>query len=153
MPDVSGVVRALPAILIAGLVACRENDDPMGAEDLLEQVQAQDYRSWQRAPGYEERRTSDAPHSDNVEIFVNDVVAGALAAPGTTEWPVGSIIVKDGYTDAGELSLTALMEKRDDGWYWAEYDGEGTSLYSGKPAICTDCHGSGSDFVRAFALP
>ena len=153
MAYVSEGMRALPAVLALGFVACRENDDPMGAESLLEQVQADDYRSWQRAPGYEERRASDAPHSDNVEIFVNDVVAGALATPGVTEWPVGSIIVKDGYTDDGELALVALMEKQDGGWYWAEYDGEGTALYSGKPGICTDCHGSGSDFVRAFALP
>ena len=25
--------------------------------------------------------------------------------------------------------------------------------YSGKPAICADCHASGGDFVRAFPLP
>lgn len=135
-------------------VACRENDDPQGAEDLLQRLQEEGYRSWVRAPGYEGRTPSTAPHSDQVEIFVNDVVAGALAAePGATEWPVGSVIVKDGYTESGELDLTAVMEKREDGWYWAEYDGEGTALYSGAPAICTDCHASGSDFVRAFSLP
>ncbi len=81
MGYVCGVMRALPAILLTCLVACRQNDDPMGAEDLLEQVQADDYRSWQRAPGYEERRPSDAPHSDNVDIFVNDVVAARPAPP------------------------------------------------------------------------
>lgn len=146
--------RYLAASLLLLVASCRQNDDPEGAEDLLQRVSADDYRSWVRAPGYESRTPSDAPHSDEVEIFVNETVVGALAAaPGASEWPVGSIIVKDGYTEAGELELTAIMEKREDGWYWAEYDADGKALYSGAPSICTDCHGSGSDFVRAFSLP
>jgi hypothetical protein len=103
--------------------------------------------------GYEARVPSSAPHSDNVEIFVNDVVEAALASDGLSEWPVGSIIVKDGTSDDGELELIALMEKREDGWYWAEYDGSGAALYSGDVDVCVDCHASGGDFVRAFALP
>jgi hypothetical protein len=86
-------------------------------------------------------------------MFVNDVVADALAADSVlTEWPEGSIIVKDGYTDDGELALIALMEKRADGWFWAEYDGDGEILYSGVPDVCVDCHDSGSDFVLAFGF-
>ena len=139
--------------MLALSAGCRENDDPGGAEDLLVEMQEAGYRSWARAPGYAGRVPSDAPHSDAVEIFVNDVLEAALAEPGATKWPEGSIIVKDGYTDDGENNLVAIMEKRSDGWYWAEYDGDGTALYSGAPAICTDCHSSGSDFVRAFSLP
>jgi hypothetical protein len=135
------------------LSACRQNDEPASAEDLLAEIQAADYRSWARAPGYDARTPSSAPHSDQVEIFVNDVVEAALAEGGADEWPVGSIIAKDGYTDDGELELTALMEKREEGWFWAEYDAEGTALYSGAPTVCTDCHEPGADYVRAFALP
>lgn len=110
---------------------------------------------WMRAPGYDERRETNAPHADLVEIFVNDVVADALGrGDSLEEWPVGSIIAKDGYDDDGTHALVALMEKRDDGWFWAEYDAEsGESSYSGKPGICIDCHASGSDSVRAFSLP
>jgi hypothetical protein len=138
---------------IALASACRQNDDPAGAEELLAQVQQEDYRSWEPAPGYEERQPSTAPHGGNSEIFVNDVMAEALEMDGLTEWPEGSIVAKDGYTDDGDLDVIALMEKRGDGWYWAEYSGEGEVLFSGAPTICTDCHGSGSDFVRAFAFP
>ena len=142
--------RAWPFLVL--LAACRQNDDPTHAAELLAAVQDADYQSWARAPGYAERTPSNAPHSDQVEIFVNDVVVEALAEGGS-EWPVGSIIAKDGYTDDGELALTALMEKRDDGWFWAEYDADGEALYSGAPSICTDCHEPGADYVRAFGFP
>lgn len=132
--------------------ACGDDQDPEGADDLLSRMQAESYQSWARAPGYAERRTSSAPHGDEVEIFVNDVAEQALAGSGLEAWPVGTIIAKDGYED-GELSLIAAMEKREDGWYWAEWDGAGDSIYSGKPAICIDCHATGDDYVRAFGLP
>lgn len=108
---------------------------------------------WERAPGYETRRSSNAPHGGSVDIYVNDVVADALAnETGLTEWPLGSIIVKDGFDD-GDLDLIAIMEKREDGWFWAEYDNDGDSLYSGKPDLCIDCHRRGTDHVRAFSFP
>lgn len=151
-------VNSSVALLVLGLTAlpgCGDDQDPDGASELYDRVRAEDYTSWSRAPGYATRQPTNAPHADAVEIFLNDVVEGALASPaGATEWPVGSIIVKDGYTSDDELEIVAVMEKRDDGWFWAEYDAaSGESLFSGKPATCLDCHDSGSDFVRAFALP
>jgi len=62
------------------------------------------------------------------------------------------IIAKDGF-DGSDLEITAIMEKRRDGWYWAEFDDDGDPDYSGRPDVCIDCHASGSDFVRAFRLP
>jgi len=147
---------ALCATMVCGLVlagACRQNDDPDGADELLARVQEEDYRSWNTAPGYDERRPSSAPHGGNSEIFVNEVVVDALSMEGLEEWPEGSIVAKDGYNDDGGLEVIAIMEKRADAWYWAEYDAEGAPLFSGAPTICTDCHGAGSDFVRAFSLP
>ncbi len=141
------------ASLIAG---CRQNDDPDGAAALWDQVGASTsaYRAaWRRAPGYEQRRASDAPHGDDVDIFVNPTIAAALDAKvAITSWPVGSVIVKEGF-DGNDRELVAIMEKRADGWYWAEYDGSGDPLYSGKPSICTECHASGADSVRAFGFP
>jgi len=135
------------------LVACGDNQDDAGARDLLSRVEADQYRSWDRAPGWASRRASSAPHSDDVDIYVNDIVAEVLAfAQPTERWPEGSIIVKDGF-DGSELEIIAVMEKRSDGWFWAEYDSAGDPDYSGHPDICIDCHQSGSDGVRAFALP
>ncbi|MCW5830981.1 MAG: cytochrome P460 family protein [Labilithrix sp.] len=151
MPSFSWLVPC-SALCALGLLACGDDQAPEDASALLSRIRSENYRGWARAPGYETRRPSDAPHSDAVDIYVNSVVSAALAE-GTprAEWPVGSIIVKDGW-DGGDLELIAVMEKRSDGWFWAEYfDDE--SKYSGRPSICTGCHESGSDYVLAFALP
>lgn len=155
MPRPRSLLLATSLVLASGLVACRQNDDPSAAAELLARVTAADYRSWERAPGYEKRRPAASPHSDAVEIFVSDEVATTLAGPaGAKAWPIGSLIVKEGFETDGTHALTAIMEKRDDGWFWAEYDAEtGEPKYSGAPKICTDCHASVDDFVRAFRLP
>jgi len=142
----------LLSLLLLGAVGCGDNQDPDGARALWERIHALDYRTWERAPGYASRRLSDAPHSDAVEIFVNEVVSDALRADSPlTSWPVGALIVKDGW-DGADLELLAVMLKRADGWYWAEYDADGSAAFSGAPSLCIGCHKSGDDFVRAFAF-
>ena len=143
----------LTGIASALLCACGDNQDEMGARNLLAEIRAQGYRGWERAPGHPARAASNAPHGDQVDIYVNQVVSDALAAGeplGT--WPLDSIIAKDGW-DGSELVRIAVMQKRSDGWFWAEYDGDGDPSYSGHPETCTDCHQSGSDYVLSFQLP
>lgn len=143
---------ALFLAVLSATAACGDNQDPSGADDFWASLQAEGYRSWARAPGYEERRPTSAPHGDAVEIFVNDVVAGALAGGPLGAWPEGSRIVKDAF-EGDEVAVVAAMEKRAGGWYWAEWSADGATKYSGSPELCTGCHASGGDFVRAFPLP
>jgi len=139
--------------MVLALPACGDDMDPEGARSLWGRLTAEGFRSWDRAPGYETSRPSRAAHGDEVIVYVNDVVADALDAETRLDgWPVGSIVAKDGITD-GEVCLVAAMEKRDDGWFWAEWDPEGDSIYSGAPDLCTGCHRIGDDWVRAFYLP
>lgn len=147
------LARSFASVSLAlALVACGDDQDPDAASALHERIHAESYRTWRRAPGYEARRASDAPHEGAVDIYVNDVVARALdAKTPITAWPEGSIVVKDGF-DGDDHELTAVMWKRADGWFWAEYFG-GDSKFSGKPDTCISCHQSGEDFVRAFPLP
>ncbi len=152
----SPLSRVLPAsfaVVLALVVAgCGDDQDPGGASDLWTRLHDQGYQGWARAPGYEGRRPTNAPHGDEVEIFVNPVVVEALGASDpVSAWPVGAIIAKDGY-EGGDLSVVAAMEKLEGGWFWAEWDADGESVYSGNPDICTGCHESGADMVRAFGF-
>ncbi len=147
--------RTLPLLVatVAALVGCGDNQDPAGADAFWSAIHTAKYGSFAHAPGYATRQPTSAPHGEEVVIYVNDTVASALAlGKPLTAWPEGSLIVKDGYA-GDEITLVAAMEKRADAWYWAEWDGDGTAKYSGKPDICTGCHESGGDFVRAFPLP
>src|SRR5687767_11780408 len=133
-------------LVLASLGSCRQNDDPEGARQLHSRITSgAGFRSagggaWRRAPGYPDKKPSFTLHGREVAVFVNKPIADALAAPNPIRsWPEGSIIVKESY-DEDDVVLLAVMEKRTDGWYWAEYDGDGEPIYSGKPQICTDCH-------------
>ena len=124
------------------LLSCGDNQDETGADSLLDRVESENYRSWRRAPNFPQRVQSATSHSGAVEIFLNPTMANAIDAPMPAEgsWPVGSVVVKEGYTSVeGDLRLVAIMEKRDSGWYYAEYFG-GSPRYSGRPKICTNCH-------------
>jgi hypothetical protein len=142
-----GLVLCLPS-----MAGCR-NEDEGGAIALWEDFQAADYRSWARAPGFPGRTPSTAAHGDAVEIFINDTLVEALASGDKlTAWPEGSLIVKDGFKE-GEPHLVAAMEKREDGWFFAEYEPDGEVSFSGTPRVCTGCHDAGADYVRAFGFP
>lgn len=143
------------ACAIVALVAtgCTDNQDAAGARELLRRVREAEYRSWARAPGYDARAPSRAAHGDEVDIFVNDVVDVALAEPALDAWPAGSIVVKDGYTDRRGLAYIAILEKRADGWFYAEFGDDGEPKFSGRPALCVGCHALGDDFIRAFYFP
>lgn len=155
------MLARLAALASVALIvtACGQDDDHEGARVLWEKINASPgFRSWDRAPGFPTRKPSFTAHSSSVEIFVNAEVSSALATPRTTaltEWPVGSLIVKEGFS-GDSRKLVAVMEKRADGWFWAEYDDGGDSKYSGRPSVCTDCHDNRkgySDWVYAFELP
>jgi len=62
--------------------------------------------------------------------------------------PIGLVIAKDGY-NAELLRATAVMEKRADGWYRAEYEADGTVISTGPPEGCRRCHRAGKDYVRS----
>lgn len=146
--------RLLLAVLpLATFLGCGDNQDDAGARRLLAEVREQEYRSWERAPGWEQRKPSSAPHGSQVDIYIDDTLHEALVTgEPLTEWPVGSLVVKDGW-DGSDLELIAILQKREDGWYYAEYDDDGDPDYSGRPDVCVGCHGADSDAIRAFALP
>jgi hypothetical protein len=142
-------------LLATLLIGCGDDQDPDGARALWDRIHEEDYRNFDKAPGYSQRLPSVSAHADMADVYVNDVMATAIGGAPIGEWPVGSLVVKDGFNDDGEHEIVAAMDKRADGWFWAEWDdlsGE-KALFSGRPETCTDCHQVGSDFVRAFGFP
>lgn len=138
------------------LLACNAGE----ADALRDQVRDDDYRNtYARAPGWAEVRqpSEGGPHGGFVDIYVNDVVEEALEDGRALErWPEGALIVKDGWADAAgsEYEYLALMERREDGWFWAEYRGNGRLVSAGlNDSTCAGCHAAGQDSVRAFDLP
>lgn len=153
-PFASASLFAFASIAALGSVGCRENQDPDGAKTLLARVeQGEGFRAWARAPGYPTRQPSFTAHANEVEIFISPEVSTALASPAQlVEFPVGSTIVKEGF-NSGRRAIVAVMEKRADGWFWAEYDDSGAPLFSGQPKVCINCHNNRatySDWVYSF---
>lgn len=138
------------------LLACNAAE----ADDIRDQLRDDDYReTYARAPGWEEPRqpSQRGPHGPFVDIYVNDVVEDAVAAGEALDrWPEGSLVVKDGWGDADgtDHEYLAFMERRSDGWFWAEYDDDGRLVSAGlDDSTCAGCHEAGQDSVRAFDLP
>lgn len=145
--------KTLLVLAMAALVGCGDNQDPAGADTFWSAIHAAKYTDFAHAPGYATKQPTNAPHGDEVLIYINPTVADALAAgKPLTAWPDGSLIVKDAY-ESGAVTAVAAIEKRSGAWYWAEWSADGTAKYSGKPDLCVNCHESGADFVRAFPLP
>jgi hypothetical protein len=130
------------------------------AGDIRDEIEEDDYRNtYARAPGWESGRlpSDGGPHGAFVDIYVNDVMQEAIEANEPIDrWPEGSIIVKDGWSaqEGGDYEFLSFMERRSDGWFWAEYNDRGRLVSAGlDDSTCTGCHESGDDSVRAFALP
>jgi hypothetical protein len=152
-----GRTRAFVCGLVASawLVACGDDEavDAVGGRELLLRVQTEDYRNWERAPGWESRKPSlEGGHGGQLDIYVNERVASSLESDAkATQLLAGSTIVKDVWVGAS-LHAIAIMDKRADGWYWAEFDGMGEVLAAGRPQGCISCHRRSVDYVRAFSV-
>jgi hypothetical protein len=141
------------ALCVACVIACGgEEIDEAGAAELWQRIHAEDYRAWDRAPGWESRQPTVSAHGHTADIFVNAVVTSAIQTPDLTAWPLDSLLVKDSYR-GDSLALVAVMEKRADGWYFAEWDDGGDAKFAGSPSVCLDCHGAAPDFIFSAVLP
>jgi hypothetical protein len=111
-----------------------------------------EYRDWDNAPGWEDRRTTDSPHGESKVIFIDPAAAAAIGS-GETRFPAGATIVKEGY-DGADLVIVAAMQRRpDEGWFFAEYGADGSVIEEGDdPPLCTRCHRGAQDGVLAFSL-
>jgi len=151
----------LPRILALGglvLVACGGDDDDSGdpnlaeAEQLYADLEA-DYRSFDRMRGWDlpHAESTTPEHGPFIDIYLNDTLSAALE--DGPPFPEGSIVVKDGWSDAEgtELFRIALMRKNAEGWFWADLEPDGTATAAGDDLDrCLECHASGADGLLTF---
>lgn len=148
----NGWMPTWTAFLLLPLLACGDDQQPQDAAALWTKIQTSKYRSFARPAGFEQRKASDQPHGAQVEVFFNDVAKSALTS-GAKTWPEGSLFVKDGYDNDGDLDVVTAMEKRNGAWFYVEWNAEGESIYSGRPSACIKCHGDGDAATRTARLP
>jgi hypothetical protein len=144
-------MRLLIVSLASLLFACGDDQQPEDATALWSKIQAAKYRGFPRPTGFETRKPSGQPHGEQVDVYFNELAATAVRS-GAKTWPEGSLFVKDGYTNGSDLDVITAMEKRKDGWFYVEWNGEGESIYSGRPSVCTKCHGEGDAATRTVTL-
>jgi len=87
---------------------------------------------------------NNGPHGA-FKLRLNSIALNALTEngklPTSASMPNGSLIVKDIYK-GNNISLYALMYKRENSWLWAEYDTKRKVVYSvnKNPGLCINCH-------------
>ena len=133
------------------------NGIPLDKEALFAWLKSGDYRNFKN----QESKThpSEGPHTAidlPVKVYMNDMIAASLTA-GNAEHPEGSGIVKEMYSDAGELGGWAVMVKTQaatdngKGWFWYEVTSATESndvAAKGNGVVgCAKCHSYGDDMV------
>lgn len=126
-------------------------DAPASQADLFDELNQASYTQWAPAPGYETRQPAKGPHGDEVQILLSPAAEQALAGGGA-EWPTDSVIAKDIYS-GGELAQVAAMKKTAQGWYWGEWNADGTPVAEGLAIEpCEGCHAEGTDGTLGITL-
>lgn len=110
---------------------------------LWERITMEHYSKWKVAPGYQVPQSSEGPHGDRIQIFLNDAAATAREQ-AQPEWPDGSIIVAD-FLDEHAIVRVAAMEKRSGAWYFSLWMPDGKTLPPDNEGDCVSCHKAGTD--------
>lgn len=97
-------------------------------------------------PGKGEKYQGREPHGALLTTYVNDIALKSIKKQkGMAN---NSIIVKENYTQEGNLAAVTVMYKvkgynpAGGDWFWAKYDPEFNILAEGMVKGCLDCHGS-----------
>ncbi len=149
-------------VLACGAMACGDKDGDSGAaggdataEALWGEMDG--YAGWSQVDPWTGVTASGAAHGAYVQIWVNDVGAEAAAAGGT-DFPAGTILVKESYDseDGAATGVTAMWKGEGTdaagGWYFAKYSTGGDIELAGADAEggCAGCHSAGPDHSLAW---
>jgi len=114
------------------------------------------YKTWKSWPDFAGMQSGRSPHGPKVRVFVNDIALKADKKP----LPPGSLEVKEGYNEAGQMTSITVMYKvkgynpAAGDWFWAKYAPQGQAGPFGKPRGCVGCHAvkADNDYVLVHTL-
>lgn len=114
------------------------------------------YKTWKFWPDFAGMQAGHSPHGPKVRVFVNKIALKADKKP----LPPGSMEVKEGYNEAGQMTSITVMYKVKDynpkagDWFWVKYTPQGQARPFGKPKGCIRCHGvkADNDYVLVHGL-
>ena len=146
-----------------GLAACSGKEDDSGADGAsatdAELWEAMDgYSSWSQVAPWEGVAASGAAHGAFVQIWVNDTGVAAAEAGGT-DFPEGTILVKESYDaeDGAATGVTAMWKgagtDETGGWHFVKYSTSGDVEVAGADGVsaCGGCHSAGPDYSLAWS--
>jgi hypothetical protein len=149
--------RAVAVVLAAAVfvTACAKKVEPrlpaltaseISAARLWTRITAEsDWDLWASWPGYEGKQPGQSPHGQFHEIYIDNVLAGALPIASRVA-PNGSIIVKENFdsnlkpTNVTVIAKVAGYDSEHGDWFWAAFDPDGKVQAEGKVTLCIDCH-------------
>lgn len=162
------LIGILSVVLV--IVACEQQQEetvlePLDAEGIsgdrlweriTEETDFENYDSW---PEHEGMRPGQAPHGQFHRIYVNQPLLSQVPIESRTA-PYGSIIVKENYNPAQELTGYTVMAKVDGfnseagDWFWASYGTDGTIRAQGAVDSCISCHAGmeSNDYIIVYPL-
>jgi hypothetical protein len=121
------------------------------APALWEYLQQEKYReNWRMWPGKSAFYSGTEPHGSLLTTYVNQTAHAAIEAKAGS-LPIGSIVVKENYSQQKALQGITVMHKVEGfnpeggDWFWAKYGADGNAEASGKVDMCIQCHGTKKD--------
>ena len=114
------------------------------------------YKNWKFWLDFAGMQTGRSPHGSKVEVFVNHIALNS----GKNPLPSGSMQVKEGFNDAGQMTSITVMYKvkgynpKAGDWFWVKYTPQGRARPFGKPRGRIACHGvkAENDYVLVHDL-
>lgn len=118
------------------------------------------YQNWGPLPGMPaEAYAGSSPHGAQVKLYANRIAAGQ-----SDKLPVGSILVKENFDEAGQqlMAITAMYRQQgfapnDGDWFWVKFEPNGRVSTMGKMAVagrvnmCVECHSAAENGDYVFA--
>ncbi|NUN22284.1 MAG: cytochrome P460 family protein [Candidatus Jettenia caeni] len=129
-----------------GIGETLESKDKIHAQMLWHYITRENpYKNYPAWPGKEGFYESTMPPGNILKLYINELALDTVLHKKGV-FPDGALLIKENYTDNGELFLITVMYKAKGfnpaghNWYWVKYKPDGEARLEGKVDVCISCH-------------